>query len=242
MPILLSQNTLRIALLPANVIIFIVCVTISAYLGDLVPKYQFTSFVFWLLKPCLHVQLMMTCIILIVGLAGNIRYSKCWQGSYTFFVFILTVINGMTFFFSKDLLHSADTVIPKLDTVQAYQIERFNAFSEIKQLRFEPTVCICSSDGNCSDYEIEFYYVYGYQDCMKIPNELYPHQYETFVYRDIGARAFIHHEIDNLPPVFKRWSLIATISTALYTAYLLLFAVFVEERSQYQTDDKAIPS
>ena len=239
MPLFLSQNALRVALLPINVIIIIICITISAYLQNFIPNYEFASFVFWLLKPCLHIQLMMTCIILIVGLAGNIRYSKCWQGSYTFFVFILTVLNGVTYYFSTDLLHSADTIIPKLDSVGAYLYERLSAFYEIQQLRWGPTSCICSSNETLDqchkDPEINTQFFYVYQCHCK---DLRP-DYPIYRYEDIGAQAFIHSVIDNLPPVFEKWTLISTIITGIYTIYLLFFSVFVEETSQYQAEEKA---
>ena len=141
----------------------------------------------------------------------------------------------MTYYFSTDLMYSADTVFPKLESVGAYYYERIAAFTEIQQLRFEPTFCECSSDGNCSDLREDFMYVFG-----ALCDEL--HTPSNYIYKDIGARAFIHSVIDNLPPVFTKWTLILTITTAIYTFYLLLFAVFVEERSQYQSDDKAIPS
>ena len=240
MPIILNQNAIRISLFPINVIIIIVCITISAYLNNLIPNYQFIGFIFWLLKPCLHVQLMMTCIITIIGLAGNIRYSTCFQGSYTFFTLVLTGVNLAAYFFSKDLPHSIETIIPKLDRAEAYLFERLASLTEINMLRWEPTECNCSQVGELNtctqdaDIGNRFYWVYSVS-CM----DLYPEKGD-YTYSDIGQRAFAHSILDNLVDVFIKWNLILTAMTAIYTVFNAFFAIFVRESTQYQSEEKQL--
>lgn len=239
MPLVLSQNTIRLLLFPINLIVFVVCITISAYLQSIIPKYLFSDFVFWLLSPAIKIEIMMTSIILIVGFAGNISYNKCWQGSYAFFTLVLTGIFGTSYYFSTDLMHSAETVFPKIESAGAYLFERLDALYEMKCLQWGPSQCECNGNGSLnacqqdSLYGNLFYWVYQApcQDLRDNPN---------YLYSDIGAKEFIMKQIKNLPEVFEKWELIGTIVIGAYTVYLFFFFLFVAETTQYQAEEKSI--
>jgi hypothetical protein len=239
MQLVLSQEAIRLALLPVNLIVLVISVTIVAYLNSHVPNYMFSDFVFWLLKPAIKIQIMLTAIILVVGFVGNIRYNKCWQGSYAFFVFLLTAIYATSYYFSVDLLHSAETIIPKLDKAGAYFFERLEAFKEIGVLKWEPSECNCNDNislNTCeSDAEYHKLFVNIYhKSCNELKDS------PNYAYSDVGAKDYILKSIKALPPVFKKWELVGTIVIGAYDLYLFIFFILVSESTQYQAEEKAV--
>jgi hypothetical protein len=239
MKIVLSQNAIRLILFPLNIIVLVVCITITSYLQSIIPKYKFSDFVFWLLMPAIKIQVMLTAIILVVGLAGNIRYNKCWQGSYSFFLLVLTAIYAVCYVFSQDILYHAENIIPELDKAGAYVYERYDAFNEMNVLLWEPTECVCNGSDPGSSclqnpvYAGHFYWVY-HVPCYRLKD------IPDYIYSDIGAKEFIYKNVKHLPVIFEKWELIATIILTVYTVFQFFFFFFVAEASQFRAEEKPI--
>lgn len=211
--LILKQSVIRYILIPINIVMIVACITLTALLNKAVPSDGWSDFVFWLLKPSLQVQLMMTCIILIVGISGNIRYNKCWQGSYAFFTGILAVVYIFSLAFSTKLDYSAETTVPRLQKEDAYSDEIYRLLQEMEVVAWMPTKCNCTGPDNCT--------------------ALCERYQRTDYYEDAGGLAKVRETLT--PSALRRFNLLSTIGTTFivfYAIFLTVFTIIVSEESQ----------
>jgi len=131
MPISLTQTTLRIILVPLNFLALIGVVLTTSIPFSKIPNDKYTPFVFWLFKPTLLIEIVLSITVLVMGFTGATKYNKCWQGSYSFFLFLLCIIAYFCDVFCKGIDHSLETVIPTilaqnqyLDDIRGIQEQR----------------------------------------------------------------------------------------------------------------------
>lgn len=231
--LILKQNTIRFILGPINLILAIACITITAVLEkklNIDGGNSWGDYIFWLLKPSLQVQLMMTCIILLVGLSGNIRYNKCWQGSYAFFTAILAIVYIFTYKFAVGINYSLDNTFKTLIEEKAYVGSIYGIYSNLHTLGYNETNCTCekrniSNIPVCNDSSFKNAHNMNCSTYMANKTEIF--------YTDVGARKMIEQNLTTTRITqMKNISVTGTILIVFYAIFLTVFAIFVTEESQ----------
>ena len=117
----LPQKTLRWILIPTNaafLLIVLICTTVPY---SFIPNKSYTPFVFWLFKPALLIEIILSTTVLVMGFTGATKYNKCWQGSYSFFLLLLVVIACCVLATANDIMNSQKNVIKDLGSVGTYE-------------------------------------------------------------------------------------------------------------------------
>ena len=127
----LDQKTIRLFFIPANFIFLIVILITTCIPFQKIPNENYSIFVFWLFKPMLLVEIVLTTCVLVMGFTGATKYNRCWQSSFTFFIFLLCIIGIFTLTFCDDIKHSADTVMVNLINENQYASMIMEIFSDL---------------------------------------------------------------------------------------------------------------
>jgi len=206
--------------IPINAIVLLAGGILSFIISQKIPSDTYAEFVFWVMKPCSHITFTLTGIILVVGFAGNIRYTKCWQGSYSFFVFLLTLFYYLNHYFAANLPAAASNVIP-----QVYQSGAF--LQEIEQIYSDLN---CSTwdlfNGTCTDLQY-----YKIVDCEG-------HEDERYIIE--GCYTKIISKMGTVSTQISSLSKIGILIMLIYTLFLLFVFIFVEEESQVELEHKPV--
>ncbi|OHT16558.1 hypothetical protein TRFO_13155 [Tritrichomonas foetus] len=117
----LSQKLIRVILVTANVLVLAAMLATTIIPFQKIPDASFTPFVFWLFKPSILIELVLSTTVLLMGFTGATKYNKCWQGSYSFFILLLVILSVLAFLACNDIYNSLDTVIPKINDAHQYQ-------------------------------------------------------------------------------------------------------------------------
>ena len=221
MPIILSQKTIWLISIPTNLIALITGIVLGFIIKNKIPLLTYSDFVFWLLKPASSITLTLSSIILFVGFAGNIRYTKCWQGSFSFFVFLLSLIFYFSYLFSNNLIDSANKVIPQILSTGAFYQEILKSFQELNCYTWD------NYSGDCEDLTEYSYLDYN---CTGVINPL----------NLTGCHEIILEKLSNLPNEISKLCKIGFIFMLSYSIFLFLIFLFIEEESQWSEEHKPI--
>ena len=140
--IFLDQKTLRLLFLPANTIIMVIIWITTCIPFNKIPTDPYADFVFYLFKPMLLIEIVLSTCVLVIGYTGATRYNQCWQASYTFFLFLLCIIGIFTIVFCDGLHNSLETVIPNLLSEGQYTSEISEVFSSLSCSQWDDTETI----------------------------------------------------------------------------------------------------
>ena len=137
--IFLDQKTIRLIFIPLNFIFLIIILITTCIPFQKIPTELYSTFVFWLFKPILLVEIVLTTCVLVMGFTGATKFNRCWQSSFTFFIFLLCIIGICTLSFCDDIRYSADTVIVNLQKEGQYTDIISQIFSDLDCQEWEDT-------------------------------------------------------------------------------------------------------
>ena len=145
MQIVLKQSTLRYILVPLNFLTLIGVLITTVYPFLKIPTGKFVPFVFWLFKPTLLIEIVLSTTVLIMGFTGATKYNKCWQGSFSFFLFLLVIISYFALEFCKGIDYSLRTVIPTIKSQGQYLDDIEAIYKEINCTEWNSTINGCET-------------------------------------------------------------------------------------------------
>lgn len=197
-----SQNFLRYSFIAANSVVFVLCMVMSALGYSKIPNYPWGDYVFWLYKPLILILLILTVVVVPMGYTGAIKFNKCWQSSYSFFVFALLVFSILAYLAAKDIKNESETIIPKLYMTGLY-------YSQIYELAAKYDAVVSPE----SPYVYMNYLVWQ----------------DDYEYNIKGLHSYITEELGNFPEKAKKYTLATLIIYIIFFVYNLFISVFVAE-------------
>lgn len=197
-----SQSFLRYSFITANTVVLVLCLVFSVLGYTKIPDYTWCDFVFWLYKPFILIEVTMTVIVIPMGYTGAIKFNKCWQSSYSFFVFLMFIFSVLAYLTAKDIKNESETIIPKLYLTGQYYDSIYKLAEEYE--------CLVPED---SPYYSTNFLVWEYDEEFDI----------------VGMSEHIKKEMGDFPDKAIKYTLVTMIIYVIFFAYNLFISLFIAE-------------